>query len=388
MLYINGTQLSVRNSNKDYEFAEVVKDYQKTIRDITDHYGDFLVVETKIRPRTDKNTHVPRFPGPRGLLLISNVNRRLEDGTTVTEELRYSPVLLQKDEHGNLKHESPNMLIHRGSLTVSIKNNPDLAYYVMKCGKVGYTPAEGKKFHLYDVAEINKGNAQRRKLEGAVLNLIYSSLPENRLRILAKSFGVSDVNLKDPDSIREDLFQKLESAEDQKKRNPEANVRGFNEFIASSEVKEHDKIAALCEDAINEGKLIYDENDRRWVIDYKDGGNPYVVKEMAGVEIGDPRGTLVSFLLTDANALRKIHNVMGIEDKATSSPKRPKAPPKEEVPMFTAEMVMTTHNVPKLKSMLKKLDPDVKLPMKASMQEVKEMLLRKIGEESVQEAVR
>ena len=78
MLYVNSVQVNTRDLNDDF-----VKDYHKTIKDITEYYGDYLVVETKRRPRTDKNTGQPRFPGARGLLLVSTVNRKLGDNISV-----------------------------------------------------------------------------------------------------------------------------------------------------------------------------------------------------------------------------------------------------------------------------------------------------------------
>jgi len=374
MLYINDELISTRNKNENYAYADIVKEYNKTIKEAQEYYGEFLNIETSVRPRKDNKTRALRYPGPRGLLLVSTVNRHLDNGEIITETIRYSPVLLKNDDNGQLKHDNPNLLVHKGVYSFRIKDNPDLAYFVLTCGKVGKTPAEGKKFHLYDVKKIYDDNYDRRRLEGSVLNLIYSSLPEGKLRTLAKSFGVGDVNLKDIKAVSEELFNKLMEAEEQKKINPESKARGFKEFIESSEVKLHDQITALCYDAKEKESLIYNEDERRWEIDYKDGGQPYILKELAGNEYGDPMGSLVSYLLSEQNKLRKLEGVMGL---AASEG----VPKEKEVPKITAEMVLKEHKVPVLKKWLRELDPTADIKQNAKAQPLKEALLARIPAE-------
>ena len=390
MIYVNQKLVSTGNTNPDYEFAEVVKDYHESIKEIRKYYGDLLVVETKIRPRVDKSGSY-RPPGARGLLLISNINRTNSNGSVSPEELRYSPVVL-KEDGGNLIHESPNLLIQKGSYSVDIKRLPDLVYYIWRSGKVGRTPAEGKKFYIYDIKATNKQTASKRRAEGAVLNLIYSSLPEDKLRILAKSWGIDGVDTMDAESVREMLFEKIQDGESQKKRNPKA--RGLKEFAASSEVKAVDKLTAMCKDAETAGKLKYSTIDRLWVIDYKDGGQPYTLKELAGDEFGDPLGALVNFLSINKGALRKVENVMGltavptIEAPTEETYVKEEEPviPRMDAPLYTPEQVFGEGSIMKLKKMLKEVDPDVgSLPRTLKSDEVRKMLLQKLGQASLQE---
>jgi len=374
MLYINDELISTRNKKETYAFADIVDDYHKTIKEAVEYYGDFLNVETNVRPRKDSKTRALRYPGPRGLLLTSTVNRDLEDGSTVTEQIRYSPVMMRKDDSGNLIHENPNLLIHKGVFSFKITDNPDLAYFVLKCGKVGRSPAEGKKFHLFDSKKINTENAQRRRLEGQVLNLIYSSLPEGKLRTLAKSFGLAEVNLKDIETVREELYGKLTNAEASLKRNPNSEARGFKAFIESSEVKLHDQIAALCADAKEAESLVFNQEERRWEINYKDGGVPYILKELSGNEYGDPMGSLVNYLLTDNNKLRKVEAVMGLAQD-DDAPKK-----KGEIDFeLTAVMVLKENKVPVLKKWLRTLDPSADIKQNSKAQPLKEALLARIS---------
>lgn len=381
MLYVNEKLLDTRPSPNN-EFIDVVEDYHKTLKEQTEYFGNLIHVETKIRPYRDGAGTI-RFPGPRGLLKRTMAEIPQEDGNTSMVELIYSPTVL-REEDGRLKLDDPDILVNRAELSIDVQRNPDLAYFVFKSRMVGRTPAEGKKFHIKDVKKMHDNTAERRKLEGSVLNLIYSALPEDKLRTLAKSFGVSGVNLKTANTIRHELYDLLEKGEEAKSRHPGTHARGFREFIDSSEVRFHDQIAALCRDAEEKGSLVFDDMDRRWLIDYKDGGTPYVLKEMAGDEFSDPLGSLVSFLISEPNKLRKVENVMGIT-KLTEDEKRDEDVPKKEpvkvTPQeteksdITAEMILKETNTPRLRSWLKKLDPESSPKPTLTAQELKMRLL-------------
>jgi len=120
--------------------------------------------------------------------------------------------------------------------------------------------------------------------------------------------------------------------------------------------------------------LVFDENDRRWVIDYKDGATPFILKELAGEEYGDPLGSLVNFLITEPNSLRKIENVMGI-GKVDEPP----------LPQVTMEMIVKEHKVPVLKKYLRQLKPGIEIKKTAKLQELKDSLYALVSQESLQE---
>lgn len=384
MLYVNGELLNTGDFSDQNKHEAIVADYHKTIKYVKEYYGDNILVQTKIRPRSDAKTGSPRFPGPRGLLLISNMKRQV-DGGVAQEELRYSPVILSKDDKGNLKHEDPNMLIHRGEKSISVVREPDLVYYVMKCGKVGVTPAEGRKFSIYDAKAINKEGASKRRAEGRVIHLIYDAIPEHEVRILAKSWGLGGVDSMGIETVRETLFDKVEEGEKTKARQPGSKARGFKEFAESSTVKEVDRLTALCKDAEEKKSLVFNKEDRTWVIDYKDKGKPYTLKELSGGEFGDPLGALVSHLMTDPSALNKVENVTG-KKLAPLEPAEEVAVPRMDPPRYTPQQIFEEKRVPTLKKMLKEMKPDIKLPTTLKGEDVRRMLLEAIATESVQEA--
>jgi len=372
MLYINGELLETRNKKDDYAYKELVVDYFKELKEARAYYGQYLILQTKVRPRKDAEGGL-RYPGPRGLLLQSVINRKLSDNSSITEELRYSANILKKVD-GELKQENPGLLIHKGTFTIDIERNADLAYYVLRCGKVGRTEAEGKKFHIYDSKAVNSTQANKRRIEGMVLNLIYTEIPEANLRVLAKSWGISDVNSKDIDTVREELFNKVETGENTRKVIPGSPARGYDAFIESSKVKHYDKVAALVSDAEGKGSLVYDNMERKWFLDYKDGNTPYTLKELAGTEYGNPIESLVSFLATEPASLKKLENVMGIG----APPTKPEPPPLPA--KLTVQMVHDTKRVPSLKKLIRDNFPDVETPNTMTGDEARGVLLSRIAE--------
>lgn len=383
MLYVNQERLNTGNRSDKYEWSHVVKDYHQSLREIKEYFGDHIIVETKVRPRTDAESRGLRYPGPRGLLKVSTVTLRDEEGNPTNFELRYSDFSLQEKD-GRLYQEDPNLLIKRGEHSIDVQRNPDLAYYVWRCGKVGRTTAEGKKFHIRDDVATHKGNAKVRRMQGKILHLIYEAVPESNLRTLAKSWGVSSVGSKDIEVVREELFEMLQANEKTLKDTPGSDVRGYDAFINSAEVKLNDQIGALIRDAEDAGKLVFDKEDRRWELDYKDGRPNYVLKDLSGDEYGDPFGALVNYLLTEEKMLRKVENIMGV------APPKEIEPEPEPVPVtdtLTVEQVEAERNANVLKGWLRKYEPGLTIPKTMKADEVRVKLIRHlVGVESTQEA--
>jgi len=374
MLYINGELLETQSKKTDYAYKEIVDDYFHTLKAAKENYGQYLILQTRVRPRKD-DAGAMRFPGPRGLLLQSVVSREQGDGSSVTQELRYSPVILKKVD-GELWQENPGLLIHKGTFSIDIERNADLAYYVLKCGKVGLSEEDGKKFNIYDPKAVNQTQANKHRIHGQVLNLIYTEISEANLRVLAKSWGISDVNIKDLDTVREELFEKVEAGEQSRKKIPGSKARGYNDFIDSAQVTGRDKVAALVRDAEERKSLVYDDMERRWVLDYQDGGTPYVLKQLAGLEYGNPIESLVSFLATEPDHLRKLEDIMGVG--APPSKPKPVLPPMPK--KLTAEMVEATKKVPSLKKLIRDNIPGAKTPNTMTGDEAREVLLAHIQE--------
>lgn len=364
MLYLNGERLNTKSTDAKYDHQPLVEEYRKKVAEALEYYGPHLIVETRHRPHPDPKTGQPRFPGTRGLLL--RTTRVDKDGNI--EEWIYSDSTLKKVD-GELKLEVPGLLVEKGAFTIEIKRNPDLVYYLMKCGKVGKTEDEGKKFHFRDITARSLKNADKIRLESKVAYMIFTSIPENNIRTLAKSWGVPQVNIKHIDVVRDELLTRVETGQNAKLAGGKGH-RGYDEFIESAEVRFNDRVAALCTDAEEKGFLIYQTDERRWVIDYKDGGTPYTVKEMGGSEAGDPLGSLVQFLVDEPDALKRLENTMNLPLDRPDDYAKPELPEPE---LSFAEF-MSTNNVMKLRKMVKTHCPDAKVENTMKADDLKEIL--------------
>jgi hypothetical protein len=378
MLYINAELVNTKNTSKDYVHADIVKDFHKTVKDAIEQYGEYLVVQTKRRPYLDPQTKYPILPATRGLLLRTT---KVDEGGN-TQEMIWSEHFLEKNQiTGQLSVKEPDMLITRGEKVINIKRSPDLVYYILKCGRVGRTEAEGKKFHIKDDTAKSKASVAKRQAEVKVAYLIFTALQEPNIRTLSKSWGLSDVDVKDIDVLREELYGKVTMEEEAKKGGP-AGHRGFKEFVEASQINFVDKVRALCNDAETAGYLVYDNDERKWVINYNDGGVPYVIKEMSGEEAGAPMDSLVKYLLDEQDKRRLIEKVMArsLDRPEDYNP----SPTAEGAPELTIEMVQEEANITILKKWLRQRT-DEKLPRNLTAAQTREKLLQIIVAEATPE---
>ena len=365
MLYLNGKLFNTKNTDPDYEHAKLVKEYHDTIKEVKERYGKTIVLETRQRPHPDKITGFSVFPGTKGLLKRTTL---IDDGGNAQEWI-WSPTTLKKVD-GEIILTDPNLLIHKGSYPVDVEKTPDLVYYFLKSRKVGKTEEEGKKYHLQDNVAKTKISASKRKKESEVTYKIYTAITEPNLRTLAKSWGISMVDTKHIDVVREELYLKVEFDEKAKKTGTPGH-RGYDEFLESADVKFDDKVGALVRDAEEKGFVQYDVEGRKWVIDYKDGGSLYPLKELGGNEFGDPLRALTDFLTSTPDALKKVENIMN----------RPLARPEDyDTPAFplTLEQIQDTKSVLTLKKYIKDYtDQETSKTMKAA--EAREILFQALA---------
>lgn len=378
MLYLNGKFVNTKNTDSDYEFSKEVAEYHKAIKEARAYYGDFLVVRTRQQPKPDELTGFPIYPSTRGLLLRTTM---VEDDSV--QEWLYSPVVIKAGVNGDLDLSKwePNLLIQKGAHPIDMKRNPDLAFYVLKTHYVGTTDVEGKKFHLEDTKDASIRNVESRRKESRIAYLIYNGIDINNLKTIAKAWGISSVDAKIPEVIMTELHDKVKQGEAMKTSNPGSGHRGYDEFIESSQIKYHDKVAALCKDAEEAGKLVFDVHERKWVIDYQDGGIPYVIKELAGDEFGDPMASLITFLLQEKDYLDKIQRVMDRPLERPDGyevPEGEKPDPSDITKDLTMDQIQSTTNVMTLRKMVRTYCPDVEVPNTMKAEEAKQILMSRL----------
>ena len=385
MLYLDGELVNTR-LNKDGKaanpkFEKQAQEYKEVLTHINDYFGDTLVVETRTKPHPDPITGYPVYPGTRGILLQTTI--ATDDGM---EEWVYSPNILKKEDDV-LKMEKPNLLIQKGSYSIDVKRNPDLAFYLFKCNKVGKNEFENKKYHFVDLQASTDHKAEQNRTLGKVMNMIYTSIPEDRLRTMAKSWGVPGVNIKDISNVREELYQIVLAGEEAKEAQPGVDRRGYKEFINSSDVKMYDQIAALCSDAEERGKLVFDIDRRSWTLEYGDGSSPSILKELAGDEFGRPMDALVDFLLAEREELRRVENLMGTDPMQLPSKEldvKTETETAEGVPdNLSVDLIENTKKRPDLMRLVKEHCSEYKIQNTDTNETLRSALFRKVAANNI-----
>ena len=377
MLYVNGELLNTRNRAEGYKYNEFVTEYYELALKLRKQFGDVLHIQTRQKMRVDSKTRYPRYPAAKGLLKQASV--ATDSGVY---EWIYSPHTLKVDD-GVVVLDEPNIIIDKGEFFINIVENPDLAFFCFYTKKVALNEHLPGKFHIVDLEGKNQDEADKLRLEGKLANLIFSSIPEENLKTLAKSWGIPGVETKPLETVRVELHAKVLFNDESNKKGGAGKFRGVQDFIDSSEVGFYDQVAALVRDAEEKGRLLFEPADRRWVIDYEDGHTPYILKELSGSEVQTPVEALISFLISENEKLRKLEESIGKVAKRKESPKSPEITQPIATATLTMEEVQVETNYARLKSMAKKYIPEFIIEKGVGNDEIKQALMAKIASEEV-----
>jgi hypothetical protein len=216
---------------------------------------------------------------------------------------------------------------------------------------------------------MNIEEAEERRIESKMGHLIYTTIPEDNLRTLAKSWGVGSVDGKHIDIVRRELEARILSGEKTKKGG-NASSRGIDEFINSSEVGFYDQVAALVRDAEEKGSLLFNVEERRWEIDYQDGNTPFILKELAGQEFQNPTEAIVSYLVGENEKLIKLEKAMGAKGL-----KQEAATKVEGGIGISMDDIRNEKSYAKLKSWANKYVPEFEVVKGVKNDDIKEALL-------------
>ena len=177
-------------------------------------------------------------------------------------------------------------------LLVNINENPDLAFFLYEVSpfvkKKLIVVADPKK----DDAELGEEERELTERKYAVWNMLGD---ENKLKTMARAYGVSSVDDKQPNAIRKELEKTLEINDKLKRQNPA--VKGTKEFIEEMKVTEGLLLRNFVQKCIDDKKLEY-RPDGRWRIGQK------IVVQVPQSEISRNRDYLCNYLMA-GNQLEK-----------------------------------------------------------------------------------
>lgn len=311
MLYVNKEFLDTSNRSKDYKLKDHVDDYHEKVQYLRDYYGGRVRLLSTRRDRFDHNIAQGK-PIPTLSMRFESVSYNQK--TSSSEDWVYANQFINFSIEASKLSFPRTKMVKGGEYTVDVNKDPDLAYFLIyKSGQVGEGQYSGRKFYIDDRRKAAKQSAQTRKREGNLSHLIYDQLDEKKVIILAKSYGVSNVNNISDEERRNDLYDIVMGNENKLLKRPELNVRGIDAFIRDSDMDLRTKIGALVQDSIDKDILIYNIVDRRWEIDYNDGRTNYVLMEVSSGDSTRHREVIIEYLTDNKDALHRLQGAMGEE---------------------------------------------------------------------------
>lgn len=337
MLYVNKEFLDTSNRSKDYKLKDHVEDYHQKVQYLRDYYGDKVRLLSTRRDRFDQNIAQGK-PIPTLSMRFESVT--YNDKTSSSEDWVYANQFINFSINADKLSYPRTKMIKGGEETINIQKDPDFAYFVIyKSGQVGEGQYSGRKFYIDDRRKAAKQSAITRKREGNLSHLIYDQLDEKKAMILAKSYGVSNVNGISDEERRNALYDIVMANENKLLKRPELNVRGIDAFMRDSDMDLRTKIGALVQDSIDKDVLIYNIVDRRWEIDYNDGRTNYVLMEVSSGDSSRHREVMIEYLTDNKDALHRLQGAMG-EDGMVSVG-------------ITLDDILKENNPPKLRKIAK-----------------------------------
>lgn len=266
MILINSKPLEkIALQDSNHPMHSYALEYDKGMKDLRDKFGDKIVFYRTGYPRRCKgidarNRPVENMAEPTPPLIIKFSARVYGDaGMEIWE---YSPGQARPLPNGLWEATGKRSLFVTEILSVSIDKEQDFAFWLYykspyvsrKLDRTG-KPRKGR-IYLHDpVTEARlKGDKKRAELD--LNTAIYSILGtgnEDQLRLVAQSFGIGEVDKKDPDQIRLELEAAVLANEQKKKTSPHS--RGVKEFLDDVKITDATRIRGLINTAI-EDKVI------------------------------------------------------------------------------------------------------------------------------------
>lgn len=314
MLYINGEPLITSNRSDTYVLKDYVAEYHEKIKELRSEYGDTVVIKSKRKPRKDNTItlgKISRLLKPIPPISIPLESSFFNEAASSYEEWIYTKAHLKHKDGAIAERYDRAMMIKDGELNISLKSNPDLAFYaIYKSNKVGRTEQDSGKLYIYNPRNLAKSVAIDRKKEGLLTNTIYNELDFNKVAILAKSYGIVNVDKKSHEEVRNDLYETIKHNEE--KRQKDAHVRGIDQFMRDCNIDMKVQVGSLVQDAIDKDTVVFNVMDRRWELDYGDNQANFILCDVDRGSLQNTREVLIDYLMDDQGALERIKKQLGV----------------------------------------------------------------------------
>lgn len=179
----------------------------------------------------------------------------------------------------------------RGSLIIHKSQMDKLFYFMKKSGALRRI-----LFHYDPAAEAGRKVAQR-EMEAELYFLIYNKDSElvrdpNRMRDVAKSWGVRNVDSLELSEIKTDLFEKVISGDDRRSR-------GVKAFMDAVKNKGAVSRQAKIQEAVEKRVIVFNDTDMAWKF-VADGNETADICKLDTADRGREREALIEYLSRNA----------------------------------------------------------------------------------------
>ena len=178
----------------------------------------------------------------------------------------------------------------KGSLAVNIKEKPDLAFFLYRVSRFvtkGLIAVADPRAEDEERGEKNRMLTERKMAVWSMLS------EDDKLKRMARAYGITDVDDKQPNAIREELESLLETNDKLKRQNPA--IKGTKEFLEEMKVTDGVLLRAFVQQAIDEKKLTWSV-DGRWKIGQK------IIVQVPHGELQRKNDYLCNYLMAGNNA--------------------------------------------------------------------------------------
>jgi len=280
-------------NDKDHKLHEFAKEYDNTLKELRSKYKDGIIRFKRVGwPKYTKGAdsafrEVPNMlePTPPMRIPLKAYAVTGSLGKHLWMCCLDAPVLLP---NGLSDMGRKKTLSIKEEVIVNINNEPDLAFFLYKISPF----VRRRLLQVIDPIADDAKIGEERRVEADRKSAVWHRLTDERLPMMARSYGIADVDNKQPNAIRQELETLLEKNDQLQKQNP--IIKGTKEFVEEMKITEGVLLRNFIQKAVDDNKLDY-KGDGRWKIGEKG------VVQVPHSEISRPVDYLCNWLMLGNN---------------------------------------------------------------------------------------